>query len=254
MFGHYKYAIFAPSSGLRPVPYGQTKSAETLFSLPTPSTIANIDYEMSGDIQHDEYRSTLQPPSTVLQRDSKLQDSHDYDIAQTQTEHEFHKELYIELNERLVSRDETEDEASGEEKEDKDDLTFDPKPKPKSKPKPKPPPKVPAAAPVAAPAGAVPTGNPDVPDGKDQGIMQMDCLVSPEACQNACYYQNCVRGAAGNIKHVTYQVGYNGKQVAKIGEHNRLQSGVTVSTGRPCRTGPFGQKFWDPYPFNEDRI
>lgn len=88
------------------------------------------------------------------------------------------------------------DQPSDEEKENKNDPTFDPKPKPKPKFKTKPKPQ--PQAPVAAPAGTTITGNPDVPDGKHQGTMQMGCLEALKACQNACYYQNCVMGAAGN--------------------------------------------------------
>lgn len=31
---------------------------------------------------------------------------------------------------------------------------------------------------------------------------------------------------------------------------NRVHSGVKTQNGRPCKTGLFGQKFWDTYPFN----
>lgn len=80
-----------------------------------------------------------------------------------------------------------------------------------------------------------------------RGTMQIDCLEAPEVCQNAGWYQNCMMGAQGSTTAVTYQ---EGGGVKKRDDANRLQSGVTVSRGTPCATWPFGQKFWDPYPFN----
>lgn len=77
----------------------------------------------------------------------------------------------------------------------------------------------------------------------------MDCLEAPEACQNACYYQNCVRGAAGSNTVVRYYDGGGIKAQATI---NRVNSGVTVNRGTPCKTWPFGQKFWDTFTFNPE--
>lgn len=252
---------FAASSGLKPVSFGQSVSAETLFPLPTASTIAPADYDKNEDVDDAEGYFTLKSRSITIQQNNRLQTSRDDRIfaqAPAQIEYDPYTAREIEPSGRLVVRDETDedspDDESEEEKDDPNDQSFDPKAKPKPKSKPKPPPKAqaPAPAPAPAPAGALPSGNPDVPDGKHQGIMQMDCLVTPEACQNACYYQNCVKGAAGNIEHVTYQVGYEDKEVKDIKSRNRIHSGVTVGIGRPCRTGPFGQKFWDTYPFNPD--
>jgi hypothetical protein len=88
--------------------------------------------------------------------------------------------------------------------------------------------------------------NDDVPDGPMRGVMQLDCLETPEGCQNACYYQNCIMEAKGDYRKVTYQRAGEG-----MNAYNRVQSGVAVSGGgTPCKTGPFAQKFWDTYPFN----
>ena len=94
--------------------------------------------------------------------------------------------------------------------------------------------------------GAAKTTNEDVPNGSMRGVMQLDCLTTPEGCQNACYYQNCVMGAKGDYTKVTYQ-----KSDLDMEQYNRVQSGQGVSgAGTPCNTEPFAQKFWDTYPFN----
>ena len=76
-----------------------------------------------------------------------------------------------------------------------------------------------------------------------RGSMQMDCAKAREACQNACWYQNCVRGANGNASHVTYTNG-----AKNVGAENRVQAGTKTSRGTPCNAWPFGQRFWDTYP------
>lgn len=80
-----------------------------------------------------------------------------------------------------------------------------------------------------------------------RGTMQFDCLEAPESCQNACWYQNCLRGARGSTTVVTY---YDGGANSTRDKANRIQSGVTTSRGPPCRAWPFGQKLWDTYKFN----
>ncbi|KJX99068.1 hypothetical protein TI39_contig374g00031 [Zymoseptoria brevis] len=66
-----------------------------------------------------------------------------------------------------------------------------------------------------------------------RGIGKMDCKFSPQACQNMCYYQNCMR--TGRVMYT--EPGHKA---------NRAQAGVAVDKGTPCRTTPFSQKFWDP--------
>lgn len=74
----------------------------------------------------------------------------------------------------------------------------------------------------------------------------MDCRASPEACRNACFYTNCVRGTRGDTNNNIYRVGMVSN---KISMKHRKNSGVTTDRGRPCSTGPFGQKFWDQHKF-----
>lgn len=75
----------------------------------------------------------------------------------------------------------------------------------------------------------------------------MDCLSYPEACQNACFYTNCMRGVQGDTNNNNiYRVGRRDER----DEHRRL-AGFATDTGRPRSTGPFGQKFWDRYIFSD---
>lgn len=76
-----------------------------------------------------------------------------------------------------------------------------------------------------------------------RGTMHMDCKKMREACQNACWYQNCVRDAQGDETQVVYTNARDG-----VAPGNRIQSGVTISRGTPCNAWPFGQRFWDTYP------
>jgi hypothetical protein len=81
-----------------------------------------------------------------------------------------------------------------------------------------------------------------------RGTMMMNCKRAREACQNACWYQNCVRGAQGSTTAVTYTYGGNDDPSPEYAQ-NRVESGVAVTEGTPCSNWPFGQLFWDPYPF-----
>lgn len=80
------------------------------------------------------------------------------------------------------------------------------------------------------------------------GTWHIDCLYSPEACYNACYYTNCMRGVKGDTNNDVYRVGYKDDT-----EDNRNRAGVTTDLGRPCSTGPFGQKFLDEYQFTDSK-
>ncbi|GIZ42776.1 hypothetical protein CKM354_000603100 [Cercospora kikuchii] len=83
-----------------------------------------------------------------------------------------------------------------------------------------------------------------------RGTMMMDCKKSREACQNACWYQNCMMGAQGSATAVTYTYGGNDDGTPEYAQ-NRVESGVATSgSGTPCGLWPFGQLFWDPYPFH----
>jgi hypothetical protein len=81
------------------------------------------------------------------------------------------------------------------------------------------------------------------------GIVHMDCRKAPEVCMNAGYYQNCMRKAKGNYQSFTYTNGPL-EDDENIGtpqaNENRYNSGVTTSWSRPCRAWLFAQKFWHP--------
>ncbi|KAF2211685.1 hypothetical protein CERZMDRAFT_98114 [Cercospora zeae-maydis SCOH1-5] len=83
-----------------------------------------------------------------------------------------------------------------------------------------------------------------------RGTMMMDCKKAREACQNACWYQNCMMGAQGSATPWTYTYGGNDDGTAEYAQA-RVESGVaTTGSGTPCSAWPFGQLFWDPYPFH----
>lgn len=78
-----------------------------------------------------------------------------------------------------------------------------------------------------------------------RGIFRMDCNVARGACQNACWFTNCVlkRNNVPNSDMYT-----NGNPGSGDEAKNRRESGVTITNGTPCRHWPFGQKFWDTFP------
>jgi len=60
----------------------------------------------------------------------------------------------------------------------------------------------------------------------------------------------------GDVQFPEYEIGLDAKADKARSEEeagrNRLNSGVKTSRGPPCMTWPFGQKFWDTYPFQEN--
>ncbi|KAK4507470.1 hypothetical protein PRZ48_001205 [Zasmidium cellare] len=72
----------------------------------------------------------------------------------------------------------------------------------------------------------------------DRGIAKMNCKTSPQACQNACYYQNCIRGGQQPVY-------YTEPQPHGVNTASRAQAGVELSSGTPCQWWPFGQRFWN---------
>lgn len=94
--------------------------------------------------------------------------------------------------------------------------------------------------------------------GTFRGTMMMDCKRSLEACQNACWYQNCVKGAQGDPTKVNYVYNYSPNN-----DVNRVEAGTKVrneahlscvdilltdgklEVGTPCQNWPFGQRMWD---------
>ncbi|KXS95490.1 hypothetical protein AC578_8807 [Pseudocercospora eumusae] len=81
-----------------------------------------------------------------------------------------------------------------------------------------------------------------------RGTMMMNCKKAREACQNACWYQNCVRGAQGSSTAVTYTYDSSANN-----DVNRVEAGTTVTRGTPCSAWPFGQRFWDMYPWKRQK-
>jgi hypothetical protein len=83
----------------------------------------------------------------------------------------------------------------------------------------------------------------------DAGVVQMDCLETPEVCKNAGWFQNCLRGAKGDHTKVTYE---NGPQESTkdhpVADANRLESGVLTHPTTPCRLWPLAQRFWHMHP------
>lgn len=227
---------FAAASGLRSLHFGNEVSARTLFQIPTPSSIFSAYDDGTGERETDHFltqptpnpqSSTLLGP-TVEQFDARVGRRQDTDNNESE-------EDSVSGDESEVDNGDTTDEESSDEDSDEPEHSGDDSdwmPSPVKPPK--------ASAPK-------PDKNYDVPWGPDRGVMQFDCLETPEICQNACYYQNCVRKAAEDPeKDIWYQ-----RAEEDMGEYNRAQSGVKVSGGgTPCNTGPFAQKFWDSYPFN----
>jgi hypothetical protein len=83
--------------------------------------------------------------------------------------------------------------------------------------------------------------------------MQVDCLKGPEICNQVCWFQNCVAGDVGKVQFPEYEIGFDAvtdkARSKEDAEKNRLKSGVKTSRGPPCMNWPFGQKFYDTYPF-----
>jgi hypothetical protein len=83
--------------------------------------------------------------------------------------------------------------------------------------------------------------------------MQVDCLEGPEICNQVCWFQNCVAGDVGKVQFPEYAVGFDSAtdkaRSLEDADRNRLTSGVKTSRGPPCMNWPFGQKFYDTYPF-----
>lgn len=85
--------------------------------------------------------------------------------------------------------------------------------------------------------------------GTPRGVLQFDCKLAPQVCKNAGFYQNCIRGAKGDYKKVTYTNGpTEDKRVVGTpqADINRFNSGVSTTWSTPCRAWPFAQRFWHP--------
>lgn len=244
-------------SGLKPVSYGSSAPVQTLFPLLSPSAIeggsalvADV-YDGScckSDLNHTDtpLAETTTPTLWVLRKqdedDAISSDSESGPKSDGSNEQDSIVDSEPESNPDSSNE---EDPATDSEPEldDSDDETFlDPGREQPSK-----------GSGSNKPdtnnlAGNAPKNDRNVdPNGVTKGEyageLQFDCLEAPEQCQNVCWYQNCVRDPN---KRVEYMVGNDG-----VGKFNRVHSGVTTQNGGPCTTGPFGQKFWDTYPFNK---
>jgi len=81
------------------------------------------------------------------------------------------------------------------------------------------------------------------------GVIQMDCMKAPEVCKNAGFYQNCIRGAKGDYRKVLYTNGPledDDPKKTPVADTARFNSGVSTSWSTPCRAWPFAQRFWHP--------
>ncbi|KAK5166543.1 uncharacterized protein LTR77_008086 [Saxophila tyrrhenica] len=73
-----------------------------------------------------------------------------------------------------------------------------------------------------------------------RGTMQMDCKVAREACQNACWYQNCVRGARGASDQVVYREGGGVSEEVDANRDHILAGGREWRNFRRAR-GKYGE-------------
>ncbi|ROV91229.1 hypothetical protein VMCG_09368 [Cytospora schulzeri] len=84
--------------------------------------------------------------------------------------------------------------------------------------------------------------------GRDCGSFQMSCVGAEGACNNACYYINCLGRTPGVIAPNPNRVTYIGNGQDAENSRNRLHSGCNAATGGSvCRNFPFSQDF-----INED--
>ncbi|KAL9629317.1 MAG: hypothetical protein Q9204_005341 [Flavoplaca sp. TL-2023a] len=72
--------------------------------------------------------------------------------------------------------------------------------------------------------------------GRDCGIFEMDCVAAAGACNNACYFKNCINPNG-------YRMVYDATNTE---DRNRAQSGCTVGGLSICNQLPFSQVFHDP--------
>lgn len=245
---------FATASGTKLVRFGEVASAETLFPLPTHAASSfalntsdkDVPVRPKSDVSKESQHQRKSDRSTKIYLESSVSFHDDNGQAGRRWAKERRADNSDSENDSDESSDDDDDDDSQHENDsdngsdsenddtddgdsdepefsgdDSDGSIFVPDEGQKKKP------------------GAAKTMNEDVPNGPLRGVMQLDCLTTPEGCQNACYYQNCVMGAKGDYTKVTYQ-----KSDLDMEQYNRVQSGQGVSgAGTPCKTGPFAQKF-----------
>jgi hypothetical protein len=186
----------AVATSLKAVPYGETKSAQTLFPPPTSSKI--------NDIQHINIHHKITTGDGAADSLSVLAGSGLAEAVDARDRLNMVDEANVEEEDRefddMFEEDEDEDEdGDGLEKRQ---------------------------------ARTTPMYG---------GVIQIDCLLAPDICKNAGYYQNCIRQAYGNPSLVTYTNGPYDDTVTRI---NRIRSGVTLQGATPCNGWPWAQRFW----------
>jgi hypothetical protein len=184
----------AVATSLKAVPYGETKSAQTLFPPPTSSKI--------NDIQHIDIHHRITTGNGAADSLSVLAGSGLAEAVDARDRLNMVDEANVEEEDRefddMFEEDEDED-------EDGDDLEK-------------------------RQARTTPMYG---------GVMQIDCLLAPDICKNAGYYQNCIRQAYGNPSLVTYTNGPYDDTVTRI---NRIRSGVTLQGATNHATAGHGHR------------
>lgn len=202
--------LFAVSSGLKAVPFGETRSAETLISFPSPSSSIVPKFDHPELIDND-YSQSDDPLYESIEDDQPMVEhleltDEGLPKRRFKMDNHFHNKvgddwgLYVPIelegDKTIVRR------AEGLEKR-----------------------------------------------GQARGTIQFDCKLAPDVCRNAGFYQNCIRGAKGDFKKVIYTNGpTEDRRVVGTpqADENRYNSGVSTTWSTPCRAWPFAQRFWHP--------
>ncbi|THZ59236.1 hypothetical protein D6C86_05821 [Aureobasidium pullulans] len=79
---------------------------------------------------------------------------------------------------------------------------------------------------------------------RDCGVFRMDCAYVGSACNNACFYQNCVK----QDSTIRYEDGGGSKRFQWKSDQNRVDAGTTTNPSSPCRMLPLSQRTWDQWP------
>ena len=197
------FPIFAISSGLQAVRFGESKSAETLFPLPSATPAQPESFPIN------QTKEEVLPLEPVLDGEEP--------IMQAEFDHDARTERKFNMDDHFHNKD-GDDWGLYVPIDLHEDTTV-----------------VRRAVGLEKRAAHV-------------GVVQMDCKIAHEVCQNAGYYQNCLMGAKGNYRAVEYINGPSpkGERVPNIGANARRQwSGVSLVWSTPCKAWPFSQKFWD---------
>lgn len=171
-------SVFLPiaaAASMKAIPYGDIKSAETLFQSSTP--VSTNTFRLP-DIHH-----SILPEPTAMSNVSLL--------VQSETFGEPDKGLGLDAENIFVGKEMYEDEHDSYLRDVHDQ----------------------ASAAAEESHSLHERQQRTIP--MDAGVMQIDCLQAPDICKNAGYYQNCIRRAYGNINLVTYSNGPYSERYAK---------------------------------------